>query len=135
MNRLDNLFEIKNLQHSNSFFNASVIINPQHEVFKGHFPGFPLTPAVIQIYFINAILNQIHQKEWVLMSSPKTNFLKIINPGTISEINISGTYQKQEDILVLNAQGTDNEDVLFKFSGKFRALDYENKNLSPSQPF
>ncbi|AEW87153.1 3-hydroxyacyl-ACP dehydratase [Flavobacterium columnare NBRC 100251 = ATCC 23463] len=86
VNQLDQLTDNKYL--------AQVTLNPRHEIFKGHFPGNPVTPGVCMMQIIKELLEEILHTELRMTASSNVKFMAIINPETnpelVLELDLSG---------------------------------------------
>ena len=61
-------------------YTALVILNKDHSIFKGHFPGNPVTPGVCMIQIIKELTQQILGCSLVMTSSSNVKFMALINP-------------------------------------------------------
>ena len=120
MKKLNGLYSIESLVFDSNSFGASIRINPSHIVFKGHFPGFPVTPAVIQMYWVKSILEKVLNKTVSLVTCSRCTFLKVINPLETNVISINATYSHSLDSITVNAKGVSNSEVLFKITASYK---------------
>ncbi|MEQ3661712.1 MAG: 3-hydroxyacyl-[acyl-carrier-protein] dehydratase [Flavobacterium sp.] len=60
--------------------NAIIVLNKNHEVFKGHFPGNPVTPGVCMMQIIKELSQEFIGSSLVMTSSSNVKFMAIINP-------------------------------------------------------
>lgn len=77
---LKDFYKVNKLNVSDSNAIASITINKNHEVFKGHFPGNPITPGVCMIQIIKELTEDITDKKLFMKSSSNIKFMAIINP-------------------------------------------------------
>ncbi len=59
---------------------AKITLNKDHDIFKGHFPGNPITPGVCMMQIIKEISSSIIQSPLRMTQSKNIKFLAIINP-------------------------------------------------------
>ena len=59
---------------------TELALNPQHAIFQGHFPGYPITPGVCVTQMAVDLFSLIQQQEFVMMSAKSIKFLQIIKP-------------------------------------------------------
>ncbi len=59
---------------------VEIKINKDHEVFKGHFPGNPVTPGVCMMQIIKELTEKIVSEKLFMYSSSNIKFMSIINP-------------------------------------------------------
>lgn len=65
---------------SETKYNSVIELNKNHDVFKGHFPGNPVTPGVCMIQIIKELAQEIVGSSLVMISSSNVKFMAIINP-------------------------------------------------------
>ncbi len=56
-------------------------IHKNHDIFKGHFPNYPITPGVLMLQILKNCLEKHLQYTIVLISSSIIKFLAIVNPN------------------------------------------------------
>ncbi len=100
---------------------AKVELNPDHEIFLGHFPGNPVVPGVMTIQIINEVLAKHIEKQILLTEGNNIKFTSMIQPENTPEmdviikfnVEVGGYYNVKAEIY------SENE-VFFKFSGSFK---------------
>ena len=65
---------------SETKYNATIILNKEHTIFKGHFPGNPVTPGVCMMQIIKELSQEIMGCSLTMISSSNVKFMAIINP-------------------------------------------------------
>ena len=61
-------------------FRSTVVINKDHEIFKGHFPAVPIVPGVCMLQMVKELLEERIRKPLQLTHSGNIKFLSVINP-------------------------------------------------------
>jgi 3-hydroxyacyl-[acyl-carrier-protein] dehydratase len=74
-------FKILSIEKGESKFNVAIELNPDHEIFKGHFPGNPVVPGVCMVQIIKEILKEIYGRDFTMQQASQLKFLAIINPN------------------------------------------------------
>ena len=59
---------------------VQVLVNEQHDVFKGHFPGNPVMPGVCMIQIIKELTAGLTRQPLFLQSLGNVKFMALINP-------------------------------------------------------
>lgn len=59
---------------------AEIKLNNTHEVFRGHFPGNPVTPGVCMMQIVKELTEHILNKKLQLSKSSNVKFMALINP-------------------------------------------------------
>lgn len=85
---INNLYEILNLELKGEKIIAEIMLNPAHEIYKGHFPDQPILPGVLQLQIVKEILSEAIKKEIRLISSSNIKFLSMIDPGQVDKLSI-----------------------------------------------
>ncbi len=89
---LEDFYSVQHLkpidEHS---FEMAVALNVDHDIFKGHFPEFPVTPGVAMLQIIKNGLELHLSQSLQLRSSSQIKFLNLVNPNEQSALvfNIS----------------------------------------------
>jgi 3-hydroxyacyl-[acyl-carrier-protein] dehydratase len=104
---------------ANGEINALVYLNPEHEIYKGHFPGRPVVPGVCQMLIIKEILSVVLKKDIRLVSSRSIKFLSVIDPEKVVKVRVSISY-KQEEGKIKAVAGIFNDEIkFFKLKGVY----------------
>lgn len=78
-------------------FEMMVELYKNHDIFKGHFPNFPVTPGVTMLQMIKNGLESHLLESLQLHSSSTIKFLNFVNPNeeTLLVFNIQFTIENQ----------------------------------------
>lgn len=77
---IEGLYSVASFEQDEQTVNATIKLNPAHEVFKGHFPGNPVMPGVCMIQMIKELTEQATGKTLFLSVASNIKFMAIINP-------------------------------------------------------
>lgn len=116
---LDSFFTISSIQTEEKGIVAHIDINPQHEIFKGHFPDNPITPGVVQVKIVEEILKEHLKRTLKLKKLGRCKFLAIMNPETLDDLSVKIDLEKSEDMIKAKVVGGDKNQVYFKFNATF----------------
>jgi 3-hydroxyacyl-[acyl-carrier-protein] dehydratase len=98
----------------------SIELNPEHPVYKGHFPGNPVVPGVCQVQIIGELFSGMIGKEVILNHSDNIKFMNMINPRENPVLSISlGFTEKDEKNWNVTASITGNCITFLKFRGGY----------------
>ena len=86
MNFLDRLFIIKTTEETENGFTARVCCNPEHPVYKAHFPGNPITPGACLLHTAGEVLQQKTGRPLYLKSSKNIKYLSLLIPEEGKEV-------------------------------------------------
>lgn len=114
MRLLDDFFTVLNTAPTGAGFVATIQLNPDHIVYAGHFPGFPVTPGVVQLQIVQELLEQRFDRKLRLNTLSQCKFLKVLNPNETPQLDIHTEYRKEGEILHVKAWGAHGRDVFFR---------------------
>lgn len=78
---LKDFYKVEKLEKTDDGkFKAVVFLNKEHDIFKGHFPGNPVTPGVCMMQIIKELTQEILGSSLVMTSSSNVKFMALINP-------------------------------------------------------
>lgn len=80
INRLD--------QHEGGQYIAEITLHKSHLIFKGHFPGNPVTPGVCMMQIIKELTEQILSKKLLMVKSSNVKFMALINPEIHADLKL-----------------------------------------------
>lgn len=86
MNFLDSLFLTQSITDTDDGFEAFVRCNPEHPVYKAHFPGNPITPGACLLKTASEVLQQKTGRQLYLKSSKNIKYLNILIPEEGKEV-------------------------------------------------
>jgi len=86
MNFLDNLFITQSITETDDGFEAVVRCNPEHPVYKAHFPGNPITPGACLLQTTGALMQQKMGRPLFLKSSKNIKYLSLLIPAENKEV-------------------------------------------------
>lgn len=105
---------------NNNSFNSIIELNPEHEIYKGHFPQFPIAPGVCLVQTIKEILMTKFQNKLMLSEGNNIKFLSMINPKETSQFQIDFNVKQTDTIIDVNANYINGGKIFIKFKGKFK---------------
>lgn len=99
---------------------AIVDINPDHDVFKGHFPSQPVLPGVVMIDILNDCLSASLKSKYRMTSASQIKYLSVVVPTESKQLRVEITIQPNERGLEANCTSYINGDTAhFKLKGSF----------------
>ena len=119
---LKDFYTVENIEKiSDEKYNVTVFLNKEHAIFKGHFPGNPVTPGVCMMQIIKELSQEILGSSLILKSSSNVKFMALINPEVNPtlrlELDVSGDLDSE--IKVKNTTFFD-ETVALKLSNTYK---------------
>ncbi|MGM9805775.1 MAG: hypothetical protein ACI3Z7_04985 [Candidatus Aphodosoma sp.] len=88
---LNKFFYITHTETTAGCLTVLARFNQEHEIFKAHFPGNPVTPGVCQIQMVSEIISAHIGREAILTDAKNIKYLLPIDPISTPEVAIQLT--------------------------------------------
>lgn len=106
----------------NGSFIAHIHLNKDHDIFKGHFPGNPVTPGVCMMQIIKELTEEFTGSALFLKSASNVKFMAIINPFETPDLKLQlDITEDGEDVKVKNITAF-GETIALKLSVSYKKL-------------
>jgi len=120
MKLIGDFFKVLDTSVSEAVFSTTIELNPSHIVYSGHFPGYPVTPGVIQLQIVHELLERQFDRKLKLINMPQCKFLKVLNPKETSQIVVNIEFENKERLISIKAWGRNDTDIYFKFQSNYQ---------------
>lgn len=105
MSLKDTFYTITSLQTEEGTIQAHLLLDANHAIFKGHFPGNPVTPGVVQVEILGELLSNALKQKVELKTMGNCKFLAVLNPNEHAAIDVKITHAlTEENTHKVNAQ-------------------------------
>jgi len=116
----NDLFSIEEIKHEDGAIRATLGINADSEILKGHFPGHPVVPGACMLQITKEVLESILQTSLRLKKADQLKFMTMIDPASTPRVELDISYRHQDDDGVTATAKLSNADtVYFKLQGSF----------------
>ncbi|MHA7057014.1 3-hydroxyacyl-ACP dehydratase [Aquimarina sp. M1] len=76
---------------------TTIALNPNSSVFKGHFPGNPITPGVCTLQIIKELTEKRLGCSLFMKKASNVKFMAVINPEKTPDLIITNDFTDGED--------------------------------------
>jgi len=83
---IKDFYTINDLTFNGSGIDATIKLNTNHEVYKGHFPEQPVVPGVIQLQIIKELLEEVMQAKLMMDNVIQVKYLIPVIPDKNPEL-------------------------------------------------
>ena len=119
----NDLFSIQKIVHGDGVIAASLAVNPDSEILKGHFPGHPVVPGACMLQIVKEVLESVLNQPVRLKKAEQLKFMSMIDPETTTTVQLDMSYKPAEDdLLITIAKLSNAEIVYFKLQGSFAKM-------------
>ena len=115
-------FTVKDERDEGNDHTFSILFDPAHLIFEGHFPGQPVVPGVCMIQIVKELLERQRKLKIQLQKADHLKFLAVISPIETPEVNISMNVAEGENILNVSGKISRGETVFLKYKMSFTVL-------------
>lgn len=103
-------------------FTAQISLNKDHDIFKGHFPGNPVTPGVCMMQIVKELTEEFTGSSLFLKTASNVKFMAIINPFETPDLKIQlDITENEQDVKVKNTTSF-GETIALKMSVNYQKL-------------
>jgi len=99
---------------------VTILLNKNHNVFNGHFPGNPITPGVCMIQTIKEITQNHVKRNLFLQGISNVKFTALINPNINPELVLElSIIEENNTVKVKNITKFTDGTIALKCNGTF----------------
>ena len=77
---LNDFFTLQSQEQVAGEYLFKILFNPEHVIFKAHFPGNPIVPGVCQIQIAKELLEVILKRPLCLVGAKNVKYMAVITP-------------------------------------------------------
>ncbi|MGL6127167.1 3-hydroxyacyl-ACP dehydratase [Chryseobacterium artocarpi] len=106
----------------NGSFTANIHLNKDHDIFKGHFPGNPVTPGVCMMQIIKELTEEFTGTKLFLKTASNVKFMAIINPFETPDLKLQLDITENEDDVKVKNTTFFGETIALKLSVSYKKI-------------
>lgn len=106
----------------NGSFTANILLNKDHDIFKGHFPGNPVTPGVCMMQIIKELAEEFIGRKLFLKTASNVKFMAIINPFETPELKMILDITENETEVKVKNTTSFGETIALKMSVNYTKI-------------
>ena len=119
---IEGLYTIVEFHYDEQEVNATIQLNKDHEIFKGHFPGNPVMPGVCMIQIIKELTEKATAKKLFLSVSSNIKFMALINPEVNAILKLSISVSEEGELIKIKNTSSFEDTVALKLSATFKQI-------------
>jgi len=116
---IEDLYTYEVRSHVDHTIEAAISINENSTLYKGHFPGFPVTPGVCQVLMVKEILEGVLRFPLILKAAGNIKFTAVHDPFAVRKIEAKISYTPEGNRFRTVATLYQGELIYLKFKGEF----------------
>lgn len=107
-------YNVKEFNFTDNKLKSIIELNPEHDVFKGHFPNNPVTPGVCMLQILKELTEQATNTNLFIKECSNVKFMALINPETNPILVITIDINPLEENFKIKASANFDETVALK---------------------
>lgn len=111
---IPHFYSVKEFNFTDSQIKSIIELNPEHDVFKGHFPNNPVTPGVCMLQILKELTEQATNTNLFIKECSNVKFMALINPEVNPVLVISIDINPLEENFKIKASASFDETVALK---------------------
>lgn len=117
MKLIDSIYKVISDNRTETSHVFSIELDPEHFIYKAHFPGEPITPGVCIMQIAKELLEESIGEPLELSCVKNVKFLRIISPAEVTELDyVLQKILKENDEVKVQVSVTAGEDTYAKLS-------------------
>ena len=113
----DDFYTVHDVSKNEHELICKIVFNPDHAIFKGHFPDHPVVPGVCMMELVKELLQDQLGEKLMLANSDTVKFLQLIVPGNEPAVKIN--WKRAEEGYQVNAVLKSEANFHFKLTGRY----------------
>ena len=122
MKLINDFFHIVTIESCDAEYKCKVKLNAEHDLYRVHFPGNPVTPGVCLVQMATEILEERYGKKLLLLSAGSIKFKKMVTPHDEPTFLFTKTVL-EDNLLRVNVCMEDGETQFAKMSLRYKVGD------------
>lgn len=119
---LNDFYAIKSTDKTEKGFTAHITLNQDHQIFKGHFPGNPVTPGVCMMQIVKDLTEEFTGSKLFLKTASNVKFMAIINPFETPDLVMDLDINETEDEIKVKNTTIFGETIALKLSVTYKKI-------------
>lgn len=118
---LNNFYTITDIAQQENSLQAIIQIDPEHDIFKGHFPGQPVVPGVCMVQVVKELMEHGIDTPLLFSKGHQLKFLRLLVPAAGETVIVNLSWKQEETAYSTQAELKKDTEIVFKLSGVFTA--------------
>lgn len=111
---IPHFYSVKEFNFTDNQLKAIIELNPEHDVFKGHFPNNPVMPGVCMLQILKELTEQATNTNLFIKECSNVKFMALINPEVNAVLTITIDINQVEENFKIKASASFDETVALK---------------------
>ncbi|WP_292010153.1 3-hydroxyacyl-ACP dehydratase [Chryseobacterium sp.] len=119
---ITDFYTLQSYEKAGNSFIAHISLNREHDIFKGHFPGNPVTPGVCMMQIVKELAEEFSGFPLFLQSASNVKFMAIINPFETPDLKLQLDIEDTGNNVKVKNTTSFGETIALKMSASYNKL-------------
>lgn len=116
----ENFYKITDKRQIEGGFEVNIRFNPEHLIYKAHFPGNPITPGVCILQICQELMMAHYRKPLRMVLAKNVKFLNVLRPSEHPEVGCRIECSERENDIAASIVLADRDTVFTKISAVYK---------------
>jgi len=118
---LEGFYEVSNTTLAGNDAVTTLRVAKDHEIYKGHFPGRPVTPGVVLMQLFKEEAERIFDKKLQLVRAENVKFTAVFDPTQDNELTLESQLTETGEFIKLKGIAKNKNGIVLKISTLYKA--------------
>ncbi|MDR5590330.1 hydroxymyristoyl-ACP dehydratase [Christiangramia sp. SM2212] len=118
---LEGFYEVSNTALAGDDAITTLKVNKDHDIYRGHFPGRPVTPGVVLMQLFKEDAERIFDKKLQLVRADNVKFTAVFDPTQDNELILESNLTETGEFIKLRGVAKNKNGIVLKISSLFKA--------------
>ena len=118
---LEGFYQVSNTTLAGDEAVTKLKINKDHEIYKGHFPGRPVTPGVVLMQLFKEEAERIFDKKLQLVRADNVKFISVCDPTQDNELFLESHITETGEFIKLKGIAKNKSGIVLKINSLYKA--------------
>jgi len=117
---LEGFYEVSNTAVAGDAAVTTLKIKKDHEIYKGHFPGRPVTPGVVLMQLFKEESERIFDKKLQLVRADNVKFTAVFDPTADDELILDSNLTEAGEFIKLKGIAKTKSGIVIKINSLYK---------------
>jgi 3-hydroxyacyl-[acyl-carrier-protein] dehydratase len=116
---INDFFNITNKQETEEGLAYDIQLNPDHEIYKGHFQDQPIAPGVCLAQVVKELCENHLGQDLKMLSSRNMKFMAVLDPTVNPGVSVHIKLKEEDEVFTVRAICKNETTSFFKIDAKY----------------
>jgi len=120
---LKNFYDVLSTSEEDGKHFTQIKINKEHEIYRGHFPGRPVTPGVILMNLFKEEAERQSGNKLQFIKGSNVKFMAVVDPNTDAVLNLETEITEENQEIKLKGIAKNSAGISLKINSFYKKLE------------